>query len=96
MPLRRRVPRHRFGLERLTIVAFPELVDVANNIVDFLNKSASVLACWSCAKNAIEKEGGKTILAFPEFLNVTNNIAEFVNQSAFVFACWSCVCDECC
>merc|ERR1711948_225537 len=46
----------------LTTVASPELLNVIYNIADFVNKIAFVLACWSCAKSATEKEAGKQAL----------------------------------
>merc|ERR1719373_1506049 len=46
----------------LTTVASPELLNVIYNIADFVNKIAFVLACWSCAKSATEKEGSKAAL----------------------------------
>jgi len=46
----------------LTTVASPELLNVIYNIADFVNKIAFVLACWSCAKSATEKESAKASL----------------------------------
>merc|ERR1712048_1401481 len=43
----------------MTTVASPQLLNVIYNIADFVNKIAFVLACWSCAKSATEKAGGK-------------------------------------
>jgi bacteriorhodopsin len=39
----------------LTTAASAELLNVIYNIADFVNKIAFVLACWSCAKSASEK-----------------------------------------
>jgi bacteriorhodopsin len=39
----------------LTTSASSELLNIIYNIADFINKIAFVLACWSCAKSASEK-----------------------------------------
>merc|ERR1712159_614960 len=39
----------------LTTAASSELLNIIYNIADFINKIAFVLACWSCAKSASEK-----------------------------------------